>query len=210
MSSPHRPGSVGRVTRIRPFRPGDETALSQICLKTGDAGADATGIFDDDTIWGEIFVLPYAARHPEYAFVVESDDGRVLGYTVAAADTRAFEQWFHDVWWPARAARWPLPETTASRQDATLTYAYARHGGAAPYGDEYPAHLHIDLLPELQGQGWGRALIETLIAALRADGVSGVHLVASRESTGALAFYERLGFTPLVSPPGSQAFGMTL
>ena len=32
--------------------------------------------------------------------------------------------------------------------------------------DAYPAHLHIDLLPELQGQGMGRRLIDTLRAAL--------------------------------------------
>lgn len=198
------------MTRIRPFRPGDEAALAEICVKTGDAGADATGIFDDDSLWGEIFVLPYASRYPEYAFVVEADEGRVVGYLVAAADTRAFEDWFHDVWWPARAARWPLPETVTSRQDATLTYAYGRIGGAETYGDRYPAHLHIDLLPELQGQGWGRALIETLIAALRADGVTGVHLVASGANTGALAFYERLGFARLASPPDSPAFGMAL
>ena len=29
---------------------------------------------------------------------------------------------------------------------------------------DYPAHLHIDLLPELQGQGFGRALIRRLLA----------------------------------------------
>ncbi len=198
------------MTRIRAFRPGDEPALAEICTKTADAGRDATGIFDDDALWGEIFVLPYAARHPEYAFVVEADDGRVVGYLVGAPDTRGFEDWFHDVWWPARSARWPLPETETSRQDGTLIYAYGRRAGAEPYGDTYPAHLHIDLLPELQGQGWGRALIQALIAALRADGVTGLHLVASSANTGALAFYERLGFTPLASHPGAQAFGMAL
>ena len=75
------------MTRIRPFQPGDEPALADICLKTADAGADATGILDDDDLWAEIFVLPYVARHPDLAFVVETDDGRVAGYIVGAPDT---------------------------------------------------------------------------------------------------------------------------
>ena len=198
------------MPRIRPFRPGDEAAVAAICIKTADAGADATGIFEDDSIWAEIFVLPYVHRHPELAFVVEADDGRVVGYIVSAHDTKAFEDWFHDEWWPQRGARWPKPEVERTRQDGTLIYAYSRRGGSEPYGDEYPAHLHIDLLPELQGQGWGRRLIETLIAALRERGVSGLHLVASSDNEGAIAFYPRVGFTAIPSHAGVQAFGMHL
>ena len=128
----------------------------------------------------------------------------------SAPDTKAFEDWFHDEWWPQRGARWPKPEVERTRQDGTLIYAYSRRGGSEPYGAEYPAHLHIDLLPELQGQGWGRRLIETLIAALRERGVSGLHLVASSDNAGAIAFYPRVGFTAIPSHAGVQAFGMHL
>ncbi|MEV8267089.1 N-acetyltransferase [Microbacterium sp. NPDC076911] len=198
------------MTQIRPFRPGDEPALARICLKTADAGTDATGVFDDDEIWAEVFVLPYVAQHPELAFVVETDDGRVAGYVVGATDTRSFEDWFATSWWPQFADRWPRPVKETTRQDGTLIYAYSRRGGAEPYGDDYPAHLHIDLLPELQGQGWGRKLIDVLCVELRSRDVQGLHLVASADNLGALAFYERLGFAPLRSHAGVQAFGMHL
>ncbi len=198
------------MPRIRPFRTGDEAALADICLKTADAGADATGVFDDDAIWAEVFVLPYVHRHPDLAFVVETDDGRVVGYVVCAPDTNDFEDWFHDEWWPERGARWPRPEVERTRQDGTLIYAYSRRGGAEPYGDAYPAHLHIDLLPEVQGQGWGRRLIETLVDALRRRGVTGVHLAASTDNAGAIAFYPRVGFTAIASHAGVQAFGRHL
>lgn len=198
------------MPRIRPFRPGDEAALADICLKTGDAGADATGIFADDDIWAEVFVLPYVARHPDLAFVLETDDGRVAGYVVGTPDTRAFEDWFAQEWWPRFARRWPRPRAEVTRQDGTLIYAYGRRAGAEPYGEAHPAHLHIDLLPEVQGQGWGRRLIDTLLAALRERGVPGLHLVASSENTGALAFYSRLGFRPVPSHDGVQAFVIDL
>ncbi|MEU1971024.1 GNAT family N-acetyltransferase [Microbacterium sp. NPDC019599] len=198
------------MTRIRPFRPGDEPALAEICLKTADDGIDATGVLDDDGLWAELFVLPYVARHPDLAFVVETDDGRVVGYVVGAPDTPEFEDWFAGEWWPGFADRWPRPEVETTRQDGILIYAYARRAGAEPYAERYPAHLHIDLLPEAQGQGWGRRLIETLEGALRAKGVQALHLVASSGNTGAVAFYPRLGFEPLESHEGVQAFGKAL
>lgn len=203
------------MSRIRPFRAGDEPALAEVCLRTADAGADATGLLDDDDLWAEIFVLPYVARHPEFAFVVEADDGRVIGYIVGAPDSAAFEEWFATEWWPRHAARWPRPEgdpqpISASRQDGIVRYAYARHGGSQPFGEEYPAHLHIDLLSETQGQGLGRRLIQTLEEALRDAGVRGLHLVASADNTGAVAFYPRVGFTPLPSPEGTRVFAKRL
>ncbi|MEV7692594.1 GNAT family N-acetyltransferase [Microbacterium sp. NPDC089189] len=197
------------MSRIRPFRAGDEAALADICLRTADAGADATGLLEDDALWGDIFVLPYVARHPDLAFVVATDDDRVAGYVVATDDTRAFEDWFGESWWPGRRARFAVPEA-ADRTRDLLAYADARRAGAEPFGDTHPAHLHIDLLPELQGQGWGRRLIDRALEELRLRGVTGVHLVAAADNTGAAAFYDRLGFVRLPSPPGAQAFALAL
>ena len=195
---------------IRPFRPGDEPALSEICLRTADAGSDATGIFEDDAIWGHIWALPYVERHPDLAFVVEDENGTPMGYVVATDDTDGFEEWFRTQWWPRFANRWPKPEAEVTRQDGTLLYAYGRGEKPERYAADFPAHLHIDLLPQAQGQGAGRRLIETLFAALRERGVAGLHLVASAENTGAMAFYTRLGFAALPSSPGSSAYGMRL
>lgn len=196
-------------TGIRSFRPGDESALAEICLRTADAGGDATGIFEDDDIWAHVWVLPYLERHPDLAFVVE-DGGVVAGYVVATPDTDAFERWFHDEWWPRHAHRWPKPDRNVTPQDGTLLYAYGRGEKPEPYAAEFPAHLHIDLLPRAQGKGAGRRLIETLFAALRERGVPGLHLVASAGNTGAMAFYTRIGLAPLPSPAGARAYGVTL
>ena len=195
---------------IRPFRPGDEPALAEICLRTADAGGDATGIFEDDAIWGHIWALPYVERHPDLAFVVEDENGTPMGYVVATDDTDGFEEWFRTQWWPRFANRWPKPEAEVTRQDGTLLYAYGRGEKPERYATDYPAHLHIDLLPQAQGRGAGRRLIETLSATLRERGVPGLHLVASAENSGAMAFYTRLGFSPLPSSPGSRAYGIHL
>lgn len=197
------------MTSIRPYRSQDRPALSDICVKTADAGSDATGIFSDDELWGLIFAVPYAERHPDLAWVVESDDARVIGYIVATHDTDAFEQWFRDAWWPQFAARFPRAIAAATREEKMIEYAYARRPGREPNTVEHPAHLHIDLLTEAQGQGLGRRLIETLFAELRSRGVSGVHLGMDPANLGAAAFYERLGMHRLPAESGGQAYGAT-
>ena len=48
-----------------------------------------------------------------------------------------------------------------------------------------------------QGRGVGSALIETLMAHLRAEGVTRIDTACHRDNAGAWRFYERLGFLPL-------------
>lgn len=69
--------------------------------------------------------------------------------------------------------------------------------------------LHIDLLPGLQGRGFGRALIDAFRTALAARGVPGVHLGMDAANAGARAFHERLGFHELPSSrPRSPLLGI--
>ncbi|WOF23682.1 GNAT family N-acetyltransferase [Microbacterium betulae] len=193
---------------IRPYRPADRAALGDVCVRTADAGGDATGLLSDDGLWPALFFFPYADRHPDLAFTVETD-GRAAGYLVCAPDTVAFETWFLDEWWPAHAERFPHPGDATGREADLLRYASGRGRETPPYVAGHPAHLHIDLLPGAQGQGVGRRLIGLLQDALRERGVPGVHLGADPANAGALVFYERLGFTRLPGE-GSAVFVRSL
>jgi ribosomal protein S18 acetylase RimI-like enzyme len=176
--------------RIRPATAADEQQIARICLLTGADGGDAEGRFSDDTALADVYALPYLHGPSCFAWVVDIG-GLARGYVVAAADTHAFQEWFSGEWWPARGPlheektaddAWLLPE--AADPTRCLSDAVA----------EYPAHLHIDLLPELQGAGWGRRLIDTLMAQLAEHGVRGVHLVVPRANEPAQAFYPKVGF----------------
>jgi ribosomal protein S18 acetylase RimI-like enzyme len=76
----------------------------------------------------------------------------------------------------------------------------------APLLAEYPAHLHIDLLPAIQKQGWGRVLMESLLKELRARAAPGVHLGTASQNANAIAFYQRLGFSIL----GERGMGVLM
>ncbi|WP_458042432.1 MULTISPECIES: GNAT family N-acetyltransferase [Bacteria] len=200
----------GSAYAIRPFRVGDEARLAEICVRTGDAGTDASGRYSSDALLPDIFVLPYVARHPDFAFVVDGPNG-VVGYVVAAPDTDAFYEWFRHVWWPSRRGRYADATGALDPRDAHfLAHADGLRAGAEEHAARYPAHLHIDLLPEAQGRGLGRSLIRTLAEKLHASDVSGLYLVASAANAGAVAFYPRVGFEALPSEEGVRAFGMVL
>jgi ribosomal protein S18 acetylase RimI-like enzyme len=192
--------------RIRPYEPTDRADIADICVRTGDNGQDATGLHSPDDLLPDIYALPYVDREPDLAFVVDNGE-RAVGYILGAADTRAFAEWFSANWWPAVAAKY----SDSGESDRSIVASAAdpqRMLNTAV--DQYPAHLHIDLLPEAQGQGFGRRLIETLAAALAERDAAGLHLVVGVENTKAQAFYRRVGFTELASDDGGVVLGMEL
>lgn len=191
---------------IRPYRPSDRARLSEICVRTAAHGGDARGILPDDGLWGEVFALPYVDHDPALGFVVVSADDTAIGYVLGTADSTTFDRWFGHTWWPG-----VRPEPSTPAQASIVQYADARGASAAPsWASAYPAELHIDLLPEAQGTGFGRTLITTFVGALRARGVPGVHLGVARANTGAIGFYRKLGFIELERSDDTVVFGMDL
>lgn len=191
---------------IRPATVADHAQLARICLLTGATGKDATGVFTDDTALADVYATPYLHGPGGFALVWDVD-GEARGYVVGTSDTRAFQEWFNTEWWPSRVGShpartegdaWLLPEAA---QPARTLIARV---------DDYPAHLHIDLLPDQQGQGAGRQLIDACIALMRERSVPGLHLVAEKANGGAQAFYPRVGFEPIASDATTVTFAMRL
>lgn len=201
--SEHGGAEDGRVPRIRPYRPEDRDDVARICIRTAASGADATGMYSDDTLVADVTALPYLEYAPDLAFVV--DDGEhTLGYLVGVADTAAYVEWSQRVWVPGFTARHPAPgvptgHTPSITEELLIWVGTHPEVTCIPELDDYPAHLHINLLPELQGRGFGSRLVDTFRAALAARGVPALYLGVDAENAGALAFYARLGFHELPS-----------
>jgi ribosomal protein S18 acetylase RimI-like enzyme len=198
------------VTLIRPYRPDDLDALYDICLRTGAAGADATDLVEDRRLFGELYAAPYAVLEPEHAFVLDDGTGAAVGYVLGALDTVAFEARREAEWWPPLRAR-HAEQPGGTRLDDLLVHLI--HHRVEPDPElvaAYPSHLHIDLLPVAQGQGWGRRLLDVLFDALRADGSPGVHWGVSTRNTAAIGFYEHLGCRELPGDGLSRTFAVAL
>ena len=68
----------------------------------------------------------------------------------------------------------------------------------------HPSHLHINLLPRLQGQGMGKALVDRFLDTLRAAGSPGVHLGTGEANARARRFYDVYGFRTMPRPEGAR------
>lgn len=204
-SSPTTPRLTIRAARTHD--PAEVERLYEICLRTGADGSDASALTSEPRLLGDVYLGAYLRFAPELAFVladasVEGPAG-VVGYVVGTADTAGFAEQLEREWWPSLRERYPLAAFPAGTFDAGPVRAIHRPHAVDPaHLERYPAHLHVDLLPEAQGGGHGRRLLTTLFDALRAAGAPGVHLGVSLQNTAAIGFYEHLGFRRLTADGG--------
>jgi ribosomal protein S18 acetylase RimI-like enzyme len=194
---------------IRPYHASDLVALYRVCLLTGDSGNDARQLYRDEELLGHYYAAPYAVLEPDLCFVL-LQDGTPCGYILGTRDSAAFRARTELEWFPPLRARYAPPPDSDTSPDAEMIRHI--HAGMRDGSDlaAYPAHLHIDLLPAGQGQGWGRAMMQQFLDRLRALHAPGVHLGVGRRNSRAIAFYERVGFQPIRSSEGGIVFGMRL
>jgi len=188
--------------KVRKAELSDLPYFYEICLKTGDEGKDAAGLFSDQYLLGHYYAAPYLVYQRGICFVAEYEY-RPQGYIVAAADTESFNQWMEEQWLPPLRRQYPnpFPLARSEKEKSIVEFIHKRQfpidDDERPWLKDYPAHLHIDLLPCIQGKGQGRVLIDSLINELIQKGVSGLHLGVGASNTGAVSFYKKTGFTVL-------------
>lgn len=195
---------------VRPYQARDYWDVSDVCLRTGEGGADATGIYVTDELLPDIYARPYVFFEPALAFVVQHA-GRVGGYVLCAPDTRAFVERYRADWLPILARKYASAARPGTRNERLVRAGLTPERMLFPELASYPAHLHIDVLPSLQGQGLGRTLMSRLMRALRERGVPGLHLSLDPANTRARGFYDHIGFRELPSSrPDSPWLGIEL
>ena len=82
------------------------------------------------------------------------------GALLGALDTVAFEARCESAWWPALRARYPLQLDGTRLDDLLVHLLHHRTRTSSWILDEYPSHLHIDLLPQITAvTGHGSAVV---------------------------------------------------
>jgi GNAT superfamily N-acetyltransferase len=179
---------------VRPPRFADTPAVYRICFETGPHAGDPDATPE---LIGHVYAGPYLAHAPAWCRVVADERGPA-GYLLAVPSTAAFEAWAEAEWWPALRAETPEHAGGLSPADRGVARLIARPTLSPPaVAAAFPAHLHIDFLERVRGQGFARRLIDDLVERLDDAGVHGVHLGASPDNTNAVGLYRHLGFREL-------------
>ncbi|KAH6915323.1 acyl-CoA N-acyltransferase [Coprinopsis sp. MPI-PUGE-AT-0042] len=184
------------VLTIRKATKEDEPFVSRICLLTGDAGNSAEHLHDYPELPGLVYAVPYVQFPTTWGFVlVDEDIGEPVGYVLGSTDTRAYEAYAAEYWWPTLAEKYP-PSIATKPGDVQYTKLIRNmYSASKTCVDFSPAHLHIDILAAYQKQGWGKTLIRQAIDYLKEEeGQDKVWLEMDPRNEGAKVFYSKLGF----------------
>ncbi len=185
------------MVKIREAKQQDLERVEYICKMT----ADEKSINEElaGRITSKIYSTYYIKEETENCFVLE-DAGLVVGYIICAENCKNFNKKFGSVY--AKEVRKLDKSSGLFARLLPIPYMI--------FGKWYPAHLHINLLPEYQGKGYGTDLINALIEKLKSKGIKGVMLLAAESNAGAVKFYKRNGFKIFVTAFGGVAMGKKL
>jgi ribosomal protein S18 acetylase RimI-like enzyme len=193
---------------IRLYQPDDLHWLYKICLLTGDSGKDASGQLSDE-ILGHYYAAPYPLFQPELCFTL-LESGLPCGYLVGTSDSASFADFINKEWLPTLLERYPLPGRDVQTREASMVRQL--HTGYTPPACtiNYPAHLHINVLPIGQGQGTGKKMMDVFTKALQSQSVPGLHLNVSVLNPRAIEFYKAYGFVEVDRANYAITYGLVL
>ncbi len=180
---------------VRKYSLEDKKDVQFVCLNS--EGNEVTGNLGE-------FVLhtfcDYYLEHEPYNCFVLDDNGKAVGYIICTEDYDNYKKIFDSEYMPLNEPlgddlyKWGTESTVLQNK----------------YKADYPAHLHIDILPEYHRQGWGGKLLSALFEHLRSKGVKGVMLTAGAGNVNAGNFYKKYGFETLEIMGDDVAFAMKL
>lgn len=185
------------MVTIRKYKENDAENVRFACLNA--EGYNSITNEDTAKLVLNTFCDYYIECEPENCFVVD-DDGRAVGFIISAESFEPYKKALDEVYCEKNK---PLGEER---------YNWAKASTLTPqkFKDEYPAHFHINILPEYQRVGAGGKLLEALFEHYKAKDVKGVMLCCNAQNEVGLNFYKKYGFTVLEETEEDVAFGKKL
>lgn len=172
------------MVKIRKYREKDRNYVREICKAT------AADTFKKSTARLEAVPLIYCDYfldcEYEKVFVAVNESDIPIGY-ILCAEKENFAETLKKIY--IKKARFMC------KVYLLYGYAYLLNYQALP--KEFRTHLHIDILPEYQGQKIGTKLIEELKQELKKNGKSNLSVCGISKKSSAFSFYKKCGFKTL-------------
>jgi ribosomal protein S18 acetylase RimI-like enzyme len=179
---------------IRKYVEGDREAIQDICYLTGYMGDSAERFWRHKQSFVELWTSYYINQEPASIYIATRNNV-VVGYLTGCVDTSSATKSKDILKFLIKHGLLFRPGTAGFFWRGMLDSMKDRNSATDEFIDErWPSHLHINLLPIARGSGLGRGLMERWLDQLRRSGSRGCHLGTLVENTGAVSFFERMGF----------------
>ena len=184
---------------IRPFEEKDKENVRFVCLNS-EGPCQMTP--DEQHYILTTYCNYYIEKEGRNCFVAVNDDDEAIAYIICTENYDAYRKIF-------------LEEYVPRIDDNLKVWGFNAKQGAIDstvlqekYKEEYPAHLHIDVLPEYHRRGIGHMLVNALKEHLHNKGVCGVMLTVGSKNVVGQGFYNKYGFDFLEQAGDDVAFGL--
>lgn len=183
------------MLEIRRYRSNDREGVRSICVQTAFLGNSILPQYSDFESLADMFTGYYTDNEPESAWVVV-DGERVVGYLLGCLDSRnsPAPEW---VVFKHIMRRWLwLRRGTAGFCFRSLFDVLRDFGPARPKVDfnRWPAHSHLDLLPEARKGAIAMRLFRLWLDLARDRGAPGVWGASIVENHPSTLFHKAMGF----------------
>ncbi|MEA4962352.1 GNAT family N-acetyltransferase [Lutispora sp.] len=185
---------------IRRYSSRDKKRIIDICYKTGYMGEDLTplNLFNDRNLFAQLFCLYYLRYEADNCFVAALND-EAVGYIIGATNTKRQRICFALLAAAPILLRslfytsWKYPESFKAFMH------FVSNGDLSSEPEKlnanYPAHLHINILPEYQHLGIGSSLLKAFEKEMAKKNIRGIHLKTSNKNGKAIPFYIKNGYS---------------
>ncbi len=165
---------------IRQYQDSDKINMRHICIVT--AGAE-NATESEKKFFTSLYCDYYIENEPQNCFVLANENDEAVGYVICAENFKRFIKKIK-------------PYQYKCKSISLYKYLYSLGEVLAhlPASNKAEAHLHIDILPEYQGKGYGSMLLDSLKNHLKSKKINGVMLVVSNDNKGAIKFYKKNNF----------------
>lgn len=153
-----------------------------------------------------IWCRPYLMLRPDTCLVLDDGAGRAVGYLLGVPHTQSFVQDYERIYTSYLQSQgfekprsgeptgWTENLPNALRE-IMFNPSVMLHEDRPELLQHWPAHLHIDILPQYQRRGYGRQMIGRFCKVAGGKGAAGIHLLMVASNNEAGKFYQRVGFT---------------
>lgn len=168
--------------KIRSFEEKDKSAIERICRETVISKSLQKHLDCVTLLYADFYI----ETEPEHIFVAVDDNDECKGYILCAPSADRFEKNWKNGYFERLKK---LNRSFVCVQKSTIK----KYKKLAKKG--FPAHLHIDLDPDVQRCGTGTKLVDELLMHLEKIGVGGLCLDCAPSNVKGNNFYKKYGFT---------------